>query len=120
MPNIQINTDGTRAGTQLMVDGKDLTANTKQRVVDIYFSANAFGEEVNVTYSVSGPYKNEAGEEQGEQTITYRFVNNEWINEAPPEKLKGIGQDQYIGKEFVDEAEKKEKLVRLIMGNKGE
>lgn len=118
MPKIKILSDGTREGTQVIVDGKDLTASV--RMLDVSFRAEAFQDYVSFEYQTEEPYTTEKGEEQGKQLHRYTYTNGGWDTQPMEHHpMPGLGQpdmeDAHVGGRILEDVSGASKVNRLII-----
>ena len=118
---LKILSDFTREGTQVLVDGEDLTAS--HHLMEVMFHAMAWGNDVRFEYTVQEPYTNENGEEQGETTVKYSYQNGEWMHspdmtKGPPHLGKGDMADAKVGGRVLEDVSGASKVNRLILKDK--
>ena len=115
MPNIEIVCDGTTKGLQIIVDGVDITK--EKSITMVEFSASAWDEYISYRYTVSEPYINEAGEEQGRINVSYSYHNNKWMKEEKREEPR-LGEtedsDKKLGGKTLKDLSRQDKMKRLF------
>ena len=130
MPQIQIISDGTRAGTQVTVDGKDITNTSKKKeikITSVEFMASAGGEYVDFGYTQTQPYYDENGNKAGRERVHYNFSNSKWMNEEPERyEIAGLGEaektqdgeEKGIGGKIMQDLDSVSKAERLLLDGK--
>ena len=115
MPEFQIITDGTRAGTQIIKDGEDLTNSPDIKVTSIEFMADASGDYVSISYTTIESYTDPDTEESnGRVSIRYSFASGEWMNHSS--EVMGIGEDEAgIGGKVLHDMSGVSKVERLFI-----
>lgn len=113
MQKFQIITDGTREGTQIIMDGEDLTNDPDVLVTDISFYAEAGGDYVSISYTTL-----EQGEDGSRISVKYSYSNAEWMS-SPGSSPKGMGHmgmdDAHIGGRILQDVSGVSKAERLLL-----
>jgi hypothetical protein len=116
MPHIEILTDGTSNGTQLIIDGKDIT--DKEDLTHIGLDIDSNVQYVDFSYTSRSPYKNDKGENQGYVSQRYRYVNDEGIKPIEPPKPIGTSDEKMtrVGGKTLKDVSRAKKAERLVLG----
>mgnify|MGYP001605285163 CR=1 FL=1 len=116
MPKIKILSDGTREGTQVIVDGDDLTET--RFITHVRFTADS-DNYVSFSYGVKEPYTTEKGETQGTAETNYTYTNGGWEQSVAPPAPLGVGQsetkDARVGGRILEDLSGARKASRLIL-----
>lgn len=110
MPKLEVITDGTVSGFQVILDGEDITKSTN--VVSFGLNAYASEEYVSYSYTTSESYTNEAGEQQGNIRKSFTYSNGKWEN---TEEVRALGQPvvDFVGGKQIKDITIQDKLTRL-------
>ena len=111
MPKLEVVTDGTVKGLQIIMDGVDIT-NT-MRLTDFSLSAYAYDEHISYSYSTVENYVNEENKEQGRIRKTFSYSNGGYTETEP--KVLGV-QDSTdkIGGRVLKDLSPQSKIQRLF------